>query len=206
MLMSRLSDNQKISLGIRIKTIRQNLQLDQAEFGKKVTPSASASNVSRWERGLNVPSKERLQSIAELGGVTTEFMLNGSKLSLEEINQFSDSISGKKYLNQQEKQKANEINLTMQNSIDRSIGIETAFAKDAFKSSYFDKLPSEQRIFLSNILIYLKNYSDSKVDKRFLGDLSSFISGISLLMKQDITKEEFYDYENLLNESIKEYF
>ncbi|MCG0733019.1 XRE family transcriptional regulator [Lactiplantibacillus plantarum] len=204
--MARFSDNKKTSLGIRIKSIRQNLQLDQAEFGKKVIPSASASNVSRWERGLNVPSQERLQSIAKLGGVTTEFMLNGSKLSLEEINQFSDSISGKKSLNQQEKKKVNEINLTMQNSIDRAIDMETSFAKDAFKSSYFDKLTPEQRIFLSNILIYLKNYSSSKVDKRFLGDLSFFISGISLLMKRDITKEEFYDYEKTLNESIEEYF
>lgn len=69
----------KIRLGVRIKSIRNRLGMDLASFGASLKPfEASASNVSRWERGLNIPNKNRINKIASLGNVDTNYLLYGS--------------------------------------------------------------------------------------------------------------------------------
>ncbi|RST96952.1 helix-turn-helix domain-containing protein [Vagococcus vulneris] len=56
-------------LGEKIKEIRIGLGLTMKDFGKKFDPVASDSIVSRWERGISVPSVSRLSTIANLGGI-----------------------------------------------------------------------------------------------------------------------------------------
>lgn len=91
--MARYSALQKSKIGERIKHIRQSLSLDQTEFGNRITPHTSASNVSRWERGLNVPSTERLHSIAEIGHTTIEFLEHGvDDKTFESLNYAYDNI------------------------------------------------------------------------------------------------------------------
>lgn len=68
---------ENMGVGKRIKTIRIAMGMDLAELGSKVNPPASASLASRWERGVNLPNNKRLQSIAELGNVTVDYLLNG---------------------------------------------------------------------------------------------------------------------------------
>ncbi|USS86865.1 helix-turn-helix domain-containing protein [Fructilactobacillus cliffordii] len=65
-------------LGDRIKTIRLSLGKDVRGFGEMVKPSTSGSVVSRWERGINKPNAQRLKSIANLGGVSVNYLLNGA--------------------------------------------------------------------------------------------------------------------------------
>ncbi|RDF84463.1 hypothetical protein DQM16_09250 [Levilactobacillus brevis] len=91
--MARLSEQQKRAIGKRIKKIRQKLQLDQAEFGKKISPQASASNVSRWERGLNTPDKNRLKSIAKMGNTSIEFLKHGlNSEAFHSLNEVYDNL------------------------------------------------------------------------------------------------------------------
>lgn len=93
MLMARYSESQKIKMGKRIKAIRQSLNLDQCEFGNMVIPKASASNVSRWERGLNTPDKSRLESIAKIGDTSIEFLEHGlNSETFESLNDAYDSL------------------------------------------------------------------------------------------------------------------
>lgn len=66
----------KNQLGKRIKDIRVNVcGKTMEEFGKLV--DSGKSNVSRWERGENVPNDLTLKKIAELGNVSVEELLYG---------------------------------------------------------------------------------------------------------------------------------
>lgn len=56
-----------------------NLGLNMEEFGKKLTPPANKSLVSKWEKGKNLPNNERIKQISEIGDVTPYYLLNGNK-------------------------------------------------------------------------------------------------------------------------------
>lgn len=63
-------------VGQRIKNIRLNLGLNQEEFAKKIDSTIPA--VSNWENGRNLPNKQRLKAIADIGGITVDELLNGA--------------------------------------------------------------------------------------------------------------------------------
>lgn len=67
----------KEKVGRRIKAIRLQAGQNQETFGKFFTPSVSKGAVSRWESGDTVPNAKRLKKIADLGGVSVDFLLNG---------------------------------------------------------------------------------------------------------------------------------
>lgn len=66
----------KEAIGLRISSIRKKQGLTLEEFGKRVL-DAGKSNVSKWERGLTIPSNERIKKIAEMGDVTTDYLIHG---------------------------------------------------------------------------------------------------------------------------------
>ena len=68
-----------MDLGQRIKQIRLNRGETMREFGKKLSPIASDSNVSRWEQNVNSPNSQRIKQIAELGNVSVEELLYGKE-------------------------------------------------------------------------------------------------------------------------------
>lgn len=69
----------KKSVGKRIQSVRKKLGLTLEEFGLLVE-NAQKSNVSKWERGSSIPSNSRLKKIAELGSVSTDWLLYGSPI------------------------------------------------------------------------------------------------------------------------------
>lgn len=73
----------KIAIGKRIKEIRIKRGETQSQFGEKLL--ASKGNVATWERGTSIPTTKRLKQIAELGKVSTNFLLNGYEISYEDI-------------------------------------------------------------------------------------------------------------------------
>jgi len=75
-------DNSKV--GERIKKIRMNYngtKLTQQEFAELLNPVVDKSAVRKWEKGLNLPNKERLSQIAQIGNVTTDYLLFGKTLN-----------------------------------------------------------------------------------------------------------------------------
>lgn len=68
-------DDKKMS-GNEIKKIRLSLGLTMKEFGKKFDPPASDSIVSRWERGVSLPSSRRMKVISEMNNSNGNYISN----------------------------------------------------------------------------------------------------------------------------------
>ena len=60
-------------IGKRIKEIRIENSLSQAEFGEKLF--VSQDTVSLWERGKSIPSTEHVINMAKLFEVSTDYIL-----------------------------------------------------------------------------------------------------------------------------------
>lgn|SRR5699024_5341513 len=68
--------NDKKMSGNEIKKIRLSLGLTMKEFGKKFDPPASDSIVSRWERGVSLPSSRRMKVISEMNNSNGNYISN----------------------------------------------------------------------------------------------------------------------------------
>lgn len=68
----------KKDVGLRIRSIRKDKGMTLDDFGDLLTPPASDSIVSRWERGVSLPSNERTKQIAKEGNVSVDELLYGS--------------------------------------------------------------------------------------------------------------------------------
>ena len=76
----------KEAVGRRIFIIRLNMRLTLEQFGKLF--DAERSNVQKWEKGLSLPKRERLEKLAELGNMTVNQLLyGGSEQDIEELYQ-----------------------------------------------------------------------------------------------------------------------
>lgn len=69
-------------LGARIATLRKAAGMNQAQLAKKLKISASA--VGMYEQGRREPSVEILAAMAELFGVTIDFLVTGRPASDQE--------------------------------------------------------------------------------------------------------------------------
>ncbi|MBB6452006.1 transcriptional regulator with XRE-family HTH domain [Salirhabdus euzebyi] len=83
----------KRCVATRIKMIRKEKGLTLEEFGK-IADGAGKSNVSRWERGLALPSNKRLKIISELGGITVNALLFGipKELPMQNTGEMTEQI------------------------------------------------------------------------------------------------------------------
>ncbi len=66
-------------LGARIAALRLGAGMSQAELAKRLSVSASA--VGMYEQGRREPSADRIVALAEIFGVTTDYLLTGQLLS-----------------------------------------------------------------------------------------------------------------------------
>ena len=107
-----------IGLGQRIKSIRLRLGKNQSEFGEMFDPPAPKGAVSRWEHGGG-PNKRRLKKIAELGGVSVEYLINGSQLSITDTRKLLDKAEDNTKLSDSELQKLRESQLDFQANTNR---------------------------------------------------------------------------------------
>lgn len=102
------TDSKRKEIGTRIKSLRLSQGIDLETFGKQIEPPASASIASRWERGINIPNNKRLQSIAKLGNVSVDYLLNGSQNTNASIFKAIESWQGGEILTGDESQKVSE--------------------------------------------------------------------------------------------------
>ncbi|HEN0625919.1 helix-turn-helix transcriptional regulator [Streptococcus agalactiae] len=66
-----------IQVGNRIKSIRLSEGLTMEEFGKKF--QTSKGTINNWEKGRNLPNKENLLKIAEIGRISVDNLLYGDQ-------------------------------------------------------------------------------------------------------------------------------
>lgn len=68
----------------RLQTARKKLKLTQSEVAEKLNVSFQA--VSLWERGETTPEVEKLMEIADLYGVTIDWLLRGKADAIAEVD------------------------------------------------------------------------------------------------------------------------
>lgn len=61
------------TIGKRIKEIRTEAELTQAQFGEKL--SVSQDNVSLWEKGKGMPTVDCVILICKIFGVSADYLL-----------------------------------------------------------------------------------------------------------------------------------
>lgn len=71
---------------MRIRNIRISKNMVMEELSEKINKvnpklNPSRSNISRWERGVNIPNALHLAAIAEIGDMTVDELLNSNPLS-----------------------------------------------------------------------------------------------------------------------------
>ena len=65
------------SMGLRLRKIRKDYQVEREEFGKKFLPVVNKSSMDRYENGRDIPNTERLVQYAFLGKVSLQFLIYG---------------------------------------------------------------------------------------------------------------------------------
>lgn len=75
----------KKAVGRRIRNIRLSKGLTLDDFGEIF--KADISNISRWENGKMLPSKNRIYKISKFAGITVNQLLYGSEQDIEELYQ-----------------------------------------------------------------------------------------------------------------------
>lgn len=66
----------KKKVGQRIHKVRTSKDMTMEEFGSLID-SSPKSTVNNWEKGNNLPSKKKLEKIALIGGITTDWLKYG---------------------------------------------------------------------------------------------------------------------------------
>lgn len=140
-------------MGNRIKAIRKSLGKSQEEFGQLFDPPAPKSSVSYWENGGG-PNKQRLQKIAELGGVSVEYLINGNRLSFADTKILFDKAVHKSKLSKDERQKLVESQLDVASAVSAMVSRWGTEARN--------QVEKQQTIIESNPLsgIELQAYGD----------------------------------------------
>lgn len=119
---------------------------NQTEFGNMFDPPAPKGAVSRWEHGGS-PNKKRLKKIADLGGVSVEFLVNGApSLTLAEIKELSNRV---KHGTATDFDKSQLKDVAMQNYINFSS------IRDKFASGSNKRIKEEQQLFASKPLNFI---------------------------------------------------
>ncbi len=142
-----------IELGNRIKAIRMKLGKNQTEFGNMFDPPAPKGAVSRWEHGGS-PNKKRLKKIADLGGVSVEYLINGNRLSFSDTKILFDKAVHKSKLSKDERQKLVESQLDVASAVSAMVSRWDTEARN--------QVEKQQTIIESNPLsgIELQAYGD----------------------------------------------
>jgi transcriptional regulator with XRE-family HTH domain len=80
-----MSDDIDVPLGIKIKSIRTNAGLTQAQFAEKLFVSRQA--VAKWESGRGTPDIKNLENLAAMFDVSIDSLLKNRPLSMEVIKE-----------------------------------------------------------------------------------------------------------------------
>lgn len=91
----------KIRVGERIFKIRNALNLTLEQFGKERGISAERSNVSKWERGITLPNRGRLEIIAKKGNTSVDELLYGDikEFITNNFGEFLKEVTKPEYIN-----------------------------------------------------------------------------------------------------------
>ncbi|WP_143448956.1 helix-turn-helix domain-containing protein [Limosilactobacillus reuteri] len=172
----------KKALGQRIKAIRLRLGLTMEEFIERIDnkPGRGRSGtVNNWETGKNAPNKQRLKKIAELGGVSVEYLINGSRLSVANIKKLAKKIEREDQLTNEEISQVNEALL------DTKIFSKTL--SDSTNQKAKTKLKKQQQI--------INKYPLNPFDRDLYADLVALFN----LLRLEGSERQYVSFSTLIN-------
>lgn len=169
-------------MGSRIRAVRLRLGLSMEEFIERIDnkPGKGRSGtVNNWESGKNAPNKQRLKRIAELGGVSVEYLINGSRLSIDDIKKLADKLTKEGYLTSEEIKKANEAMLD---------------SKEISKT-IFDSTNQKAKAKLKNQQQILKEYPLNPFDRDLYANFVSLFN----LLRLTGSEKQYVSFSTLIN-------
>ncbi|OOV36873.1 hypothetical protein BS756_08010 [Staphylococcus sp. MB371] len=192
-----MKDN--IKIGHRIKHIRLKDGETQEEFGKYF--SASKGNVATWEKGISLPNKSRIKSIAEKGNCSISYLLYGSYEELIKglINDYFENHSELDFLDKDELiskyiQEYNTRKILLFEEVRRNMKV----ANEEIKTSTWDLINNRDQILYDEI----NNTILSDLEKLF--DIYTSNTGIQRLKRfknmSNILQTNFKDDDDALAE------
>lgn len=161
----------KNEVGKRIKEIRVNLGLSMTKFGSKIDEIKPVKSgvISNWENGKQLPNKERMRKIAELGDITLNELLYGFSITHEEIKNNLNTL---------------EMKQNFKNKIYDFIDNYMAYDNPS-------NLLNKTIDLLEILLKYEANNLDELVEKihtLVTSNISAFIEDVHLLLNEDFEK------------------
>ncbi len=72
-----------IEVGDRIKRLRETKGLEQSDLADMLGYK-SQSTISKWESGTNLPTGKNMIKLAQIFGVTSDYILDGEEEKIEE--------------------------------------------------------------------------------------------------------------------------
>lgn len=188
-----MSDIKKEELAYRIKEIRVSRKETLEEFAEQIKKKTdfkiktTKSNVSKWEKGLNIPNDITLKAISELGGVSIFYLLYGKK-TISDLKKLGRSIEDYRHIVESENKEY----------------LINAF--DEFNIEKILKLSKEQGRFLASAFRIILNSKDFDLLYFFMTNVMSSAFSVKEITESDEYDNEDFDYHfnNLYLESIKE--
>lgn len=193
----------KQAIGNRIKEIRINNPIKKnatmEEFAEMV--DSNKSNVSRWERGKNIPNEVTLRRIAELGNISVNELLYGPsrnyyfKTIKDNENELSKELNVKSISELFDDFYEDHINILTNAgileegeqyypSVDSVLEYFRAYVKDSKKQA--------ERLQLALNLFYSKEALQKLIEPLKDGDLKNYL--IDVLKYIEATTESFENY------------
>lgn len=193
-------------VGQRIKMLRISKGMTMNEFGSLIDSNVKSGTVTNWESGKNAPNKKRLKRIADLCGVSVDFLLNGTQMSIRDVRKFQSALIGKGTLTNEEKRIAKEISIETRLAIQSASEPFDKISSQVFKDSFLVGLSPEARILANQISILIGQISTSEVPDSFLKDFTVYLGGITHLLSGSLSKKEFGEYQDTLSKCIDKNF
>ena len=138
-----------------------------------------SGTVNNWESGKNAPNKQRLKRIAELGGVSVEYLINGSQLSVANLKKLAEKLKKEDQLTNEEITKANEALL------DAKIFGKTLFDSTNQKATV--KLKKQQQI--------IDEYPLNPFDRDLYADFVALFN----LLRLTGSEQQYISFSTLIN-------
>ncbi|WKF78577.1 helix-turn-helix domain-containing protein [Lactiplantibacillus plantarum] len=201
---------ENVEIGKRIKSIRVSLGMDLSSFGNSISPKASASIASRWERGINLPNNQRLKSIALLGNVSADYLLHGSSITGSTIESLA-----KKYkrgtITPDEKRLINEALLDFRIGTSNMVTTTKNMAEKVFNETAYESFSPSQKILavqISRLMLQLKEQERDGTDNldELFTSLTAFMSGLTTVISGEKKPSEFKEFQDSLTTSINKHF
>lgn len=202
--------------GQRIKTIRITLGKTQADFADSINQrldsdgTVTRGTVNNWEHGRNLPNKRRLKIIADLGGVSVDYLLHGSSITVSTIDSLAEKYK-RGTITPDEKLLMNEASIDFRIETSNMVKATKNMAEKVFNETAYESFSPSQKVLavqISRLMLQLKEQERDGTDNldELFTSLTAFMSGLTTVISGEKKPSEFKEFQDSLTTSINKHF